>query len=160
MKAEEDAENTGYSRRGSGKTDHSVKQMEKYIEQIKVRIEKLDAKNARDVDNVEFETLGVDGLFVDEAHNFKSLRVSTHLQNVAGINTASESGRAFDLLSKVRYLQGANDGRGIVFATATPVMNTMGELFVMQKYLAPELMKDRGIYNFDAWAKQFGRVIQ
>jgi len=97
---------------------------------------------------------------VDEAHNFKNLRVYTHLQNVAGINTSAESGRAFDLLAKVQHMQKLNGGKGVFFATATPVMNTLGELFVMQRYLIPNVMRDKGIYNFDAWVNSFASVMK
>ena len=149
-----------YSRGKNLNKDWTVKQIEKQLEKLQKRIEELDSKNKRDEDNVDFEELGVDGLFVDEAHNFKNLRVYTHLQNVAGINTSAESGRAFDLLAKVQHMQKLNGGKGVFFATATPVMNTLGELFVMQRYLMPDVMRDKGIYNFDAWVNAFASVMK
>ena len=98
-------------------------------------------------------------IIVDEAHNFKNLYVPTRMTNISGINSNREAQRATDLYTKVRYLQQLNGGRGIVFATATPVMNSMTEMYVMQKYLQPKLLDQLGIGSFDAWAKQFGEVV-
>lgn len=158
MEALQDARLNAKEESGRGKGSFTVKELENAIAKLQAHIATLDDKNKRDYDVVEFESLGVDGLFVDEAHNYKTLRVITNLQNVAGINTNKDSGLAFDMLAKVRYMQKMNEGRGVFFATATPVMNTMGELYNMQKYLDPETMKAKGIYSFDGWVKQFGRV--
>ena len=142
----------------SGEKSMSVKDMEKKRKQLEAKIAKLtDVK--QDKDNIEFEQLGVDSLFVDEAHNFKNLYVPTRMTNISGINSGREALRATDLYTKVRYLQQLNGGRGIVFATATPVMNSMTEMYVMQKYLQPKLLDQLGIGSFDAWAKQFGEVV-
>ena len=147
--AEEKAENGGKSL--------TVKQMEKKAAQLKKKMGELAIQNT-DSDNVTFENLGIDALFVDEAHNFKNLAFTTKMQNVAGLGNSKGTQRAFDLYSKVRYLQELNGGRGIVFATATPVMNSMAEMYIMQKYLQGDLLKKLGIYNFDSWAKLFGEV--
>ena len=136
----------------------SVKDLEKKRKSLQTKIDKLTDK-AKDEGNIDFEQLGVDSLFVDEAHNFKNLFYTTSMTNVAGLGNKDGSKRAFDLYTKVRYLQQLNGGRGIVFATATPVMNSMSEMYIMQKYLQPDLLKQLGLSTFDAWAKQFGEVV-
>ena len=141
----------------SGKRDPSVKQLEKSKKSLEAKLRKLgDMK--KDTDNIDFESLGVDSLFVDEAHNFKNLFYTTNMQNVSGLSGKNGSERAFDLYMKVRYLQKLNGGRGVVFATATPVMNSMAEMYIMQKYLQSDLLEARGLTSFDAWANQFGEV--
>ena len=136
----------------------SIKDLEKKRKSLQTKIEKLTDK-AKDEGNIDFEQLGVDSLFVDEAHNFKNLLYTTSMTNVAGLGNKDGSKRAFDLYTKVRYLQQFNGGRGIVFATATPVMNSMSEMYIMQKYLQPDLLNQLGLSTFDAWAKQFGEVV-
>ena len=135
----------------------SVKDLERSRKTLENKIKKL-ADGAKD-DDIRFEELGVDALFVDEAHNFKNLFYTTSMTNVAGLGNRDGSKRAFDLYTKVRYLQQLNGGKGIVFATATPVMNSMAEMYIMQRYLQPQMLHDLGIENFDAWAKQFGEVV-
>ena len=136
----------------------SVKDLEKKRKSLQAKIDKLTSK-PKDEGNINFEELGVDGLFIDEAHNFKNLFYTTSMTNVSGLGNKDGSGRAFDLYTKVRYLQQLNGGRGIVFATATPVMNSMSEMYIMQKYLQPDLLDQLGLTSFDAWAKQFGEVV-
>lgn len=136
----------------------SVKDLEKKRKSLQAKIDKLTDK-AKDEDNIEFEKLGVDSLFIDEAHNFKNLFYTTSMTNVSGLGNKDGSKRAFDLYTKVRYLQQLNGGKGIVFATATPVMNSMSEMYIMQKYLQPDLLEQLGLNTFDAWAKQFGEVV-
>lgn len=148
--AEEKAENNG-----KGIT---VKEMEKKRAQLEKKIAALNTK-AKDEDNIRFEELGIDSLFVDEAHNFKNLEYVTRMKNISGLGNTDGSQRAFDLYTKVRYLQQLNGGRGIVFATATPVMNSMAELYIMQKYLQSDMLEQLGLKTFDAWAKQFGEVV-
>lgn len=148
--AEEKAES-----KGKGIT---VKEMEKKKSQLEKKIAELTTKT-KDEDNIDFEQLGVDSLFVDEAHNFKNLQYTTRMSNVSGLSNSNGSQRAFDLFGKVRYLQGLNGGRGIVFATATPVMNSMAEMYIMQKYLQSDMLEQLGLKTFDAWAKQFGEVV-
>ena len=142
----------------AGKNSLSVKALEKKRKSLEAKIQALTDIEA-DEDNIIFEDLGIDSLFVDEAHNFKNLFYTTSMQNVSGLGNKDGSKKAFDLYTKVRYLQKLNNGRGIVFATATPVMNSMSEMYIMQKYLQPDLLKEMGIYSFDAWAKQFGEVV-
>lgn len=136
----------------------SVKDLEKKRKALQTKIDKLTDK-AKDEGNIDFEELGVDSLFVDEAHNFKNLFYTTSMTNVSGLGNKDGSKRAFDLYTKVRYLQQLNGGRGIVFATATPVMNSMSEMYIMQKYLQPDILNQLGLSTFDAWAKQFGEVV-
>ena len=136
----------------------SVKDLEKKRKSLQAKIDKLTDK-AKDEDNIDFEQLGVDSLFVDEAHSFKNLFYTSSMTNVSGLGKQEGSKRAFDLYTKVRYLQKLNGGRGIVFATATPVMNSMSEMYIMQKYLQPDLLEQLGLSTFDAWAKQFGEVV-
>ena len=146
------------SKRASGKKDPSVRDMERSKRSFEAKLKKLgDGK--KDVDNIDFEQLGVDALFVDEAHNFKNLFYTTKMQGVADLGDKEGSQRAFDLYMKVRYLQRLNGGRGIVFATATPVMNSVVELYTMQRYLQGDLLDAKGLTNFDAWANQFGDVV-
>lgn len=136
----------------------SVKDLEKKRKSLQTKIDKL-SDTAKDEGNIDFEQLGVDSIFVDEAHNFKNLFYTTSMTNVSGLGNKDGSKRAFDLYTKVRYLQKLNGGRGIVFATATPVMNSMSEMYIMQKYLQPDLLDQLGLSTFDAWAKQFGEVV-
>ncbi len=142
----------------TGQKSMSVKDLEKKRKQLQTKIDKLTDK-PKDADSIEFEQLGIDSIFVDEAHNFKNLWYTTSMNNVAGLGNKDGSKRAYDLYTKVRYLQQLNGGRGVVFATATPVMNSMSEMYIMQKYLQPELLKQLGLSTFDAWAKQFGEVV-
>lgn len=139
------------------KKDLSVKQMEKAKLRLELKIKELEAM-PKDENGVDFEALGIDGLFVDEAHNYKNLFYTSNMTNVSGLGTRDGSQRAFDLYEKVRYLQKTNGGRGIVFATATPVMNTMAETYIMQKYLQYDKLKQLGLLSFDAWAAQFGQI--
>ena len=136
----------------------TVKQLETKRKQLEAKLKKLTDK-VKDEDGAMFEDLGVDALFVDEAHNFKNLEYSTRMNNVSGLGKAEGVQRAFDLYTKVRYLQQLNGGRGVVFATATPVMNSMTEMYIMQKYLQPDTLKQLGIEHFDSWAKMFGEVV-
>ena len=149
------AEEKAESKDGKGLT---VKEMEKKRAQLEKKLKELTSK-PKDENNVDFEMLGIDSLFVDEAHNFKNLEYVSKMSNVAGLGSAKGSQRAFDLYTKIRYLQGFNGGRGVVFATATPVMNSMVELYIMQRYLQPDVLNQLGLKSFDAWAKQFGEVV-
>lgn len=145
----------GYrSKRSAGE-----KQLAKAVKRLKVKMQKLTEKTKKDESVVTFEELGVDSLFVDEAHDYKNLMYATNMTNVSGLGSKDGSGKAFDLYMKVQYLQKLNGGRGIVFATATPVMNTMAEMYTMQRYLQPDVLKDLGLEGFDAWASAFGKVV-
>ena len=127
----------------------SVKQMAIFRENLETKLEKLSAEEKKD-DLLTFEQLGVDMMFVDEAHFFKNCFVFTKLRNVAGITTSS-SQRAFDMLLKCQYLQEVNNGRGVIFATGTPISNSLSEMFVMQRYLQPQELERFGWSYFDTW---------
>ncbi|WP_256860403.1 SNF2-related protein [Paraliobacillus ryukyuensis] len=139
------------------KKDWSIKQLVVFQKRLEKRLKKL--LNEEKKDNViDFEDLGVDSLFVDEAHVYKNLYTVTKLTNVAGIGTSS-SQRASDLKMKCDYIQEEHQGKGIVFATGTPVTNSMSELFVMQRYLQPDALRKAGLEFFDKWAGTFGEVV-
>lgn len=132
----------------------------KKLEQIKTSMDTklkvlLDAPKD---DVVTFEELGVDELIVDEAHMFKNLPMFSKIRNVAGINN-SESKKATDLFMKISYILENNGGKGAVFATGTPISNSMGELFAMQKYLQIDRLREMGLEHFDEWASTFGEVV-
>lgn len=145
------------ARQTEGKKGFTVSALEKKRKSLQTKLQKLDS-GKRDIDNINFESLGVDSLFVDEAHNFKNLYYTTQLQGVSDLGNQNGSERAFDLYTKVRYLQGVNGGRGIVFGTATPVMNSVVEMYSMQRYLQGDLLEQKGINHFDAWVNEFGDV--
>lgn len=133
----------------------SIKQMAIFQDNLETRLKRLSAEEKKD-DLLTFEQLGVDMMMVDEAHYFKNCFVFTKLRNVAGINTTS-SQRAFDMLLKCQYLQEMNQGRGVVFATGTPISNSITEMFVMQRYLQPQELERFGWTYFDTWLAHFGR---
>ncbi|MDE2097707.1 MAG: hypothetical protein KGL39_10700 [Patescibacteria group bacterium] len=133
-----------------------VKQLEKAKAKLEAKLEEaLDASKKDDA--VFFEETGIDHIFVDEAHKYKSLPVYTKQDRLKGVPN-SRSDRATAMQMRTRWLQENNNGRGVVFATGTPVANTMAELYTMQKYLQPQELKDRGLTAFDAWASNFGDV--
>ena len=135
----------------------TVKQLEKTKKQIKLKLEKLNDQSRKD-DVVTFEELGVDRLFVDEAHSFKNLFLYTKMRNVAGL-AQTEAQKSADLFMKCRYLDELTGGRGIVFATGTPISNSMTEMYTMQRYLQYETLRSQGLTHFDAWASTFGETI-
>ena len=141
---------------GHGTRYFSVKALAKMIRSSEEKIASLDKEKPKD-DAVFFEDLGVDRLYVDEAHFYKNLWTYTKMRNVAGIST-SHAGKSQDILEKIRYIQEINNGKGVIFATGTPISNSMTEFFTMQKYLQPELLKENNITNFDAWASTFGQT--
>lgn len=140
----------------SDKHDRVTTALEKAKSNLEAKLKKAIEGSKKD-DAVFWEDLGCDMLFVDEAHMYKSLPVTTKLDRVKGIPT-SRSDRATNMQMRVRWLQEHNGGRGVVFATGTPIGNTMAELYNMQKYLQPQELKDRGIAAFDAWANTFGEI--
>ena len=137
----------------------TVKALMRQRKVIESRIEKIRASFKKD-DFITFEELGCDFLFVDEAHNYKNLAMFTKMHNVAGVNSGASSQRASDMEMKCRYLQELHDGGGVVFATGTPISNSISELFVMQHYLQPDTLKALDIDYFDNWASVFGNVTQ
>lgn len=135
----------------------TVKQMERMRKQLEKKLDKLNDQSRKD-DVVTFEQLGVDSLMVDEAHAFKNLAVLSKMRNVAGISQ-TESQRASDLYMKCRYLDEITGSRSVVFATGTPISNSMAELFTMQRYLQRETLEQHGLSSFDAWASTFGETV-
>lgn len=131
----------------------TVKQMEGQKARMEEQLQKM-ADEIRKDDNITFEELGIDSILVDEAHAFKNLAVFSKM-NVAGI-TGSGSQRAMDMYLKCQYINEINGGRGIVFATGTPISNTMVEMYVMQQFLQKDTLEQLGIYHFDSWAANFG----
>ena len=134
----------------------TVKQLEKTKKKLEARLEKLNDDFKKD-DVITFEELGVDKLFVDEAHGFKNLYLHTKMRNVAGIGQ-SEAFKSSDMFMKCRYMDEMTNGKGIVFATGTPVSNSMTELYTMQRYLQYENLKKNHLEHFDAWASTFGET--
>lgn len=134
----------------------TVKQLEKTKKKLLVRLEKLNDDFKKD-DVITFEELGVDKLFIDEAHNYKNLFLHTKMRNVAGIGQ-SEAFKSSDMYMKCRYMDEMTVGKGVVFATGTPISNSMTELYTMQRYLQYDDLKARGLEHFDAWASTFGET--
>ena len=136
---------------------YTIKQLEKSRKSLEARMAKLNDQSRKD-DVITFEELGVDKLFVDEAHGFKNLFLATKMRNVAGIGQ-SEAQKSSDMFAKCRYLDEITGGRGVVFATGTPVSNSMVELYTMMRYLQYDLLKSSGLEHFDSWAANFGETI-
>ncbi|HOX64127.1 MAG TPA: DEAD/DEAH box helicase, partial [Verrucomicrobiota bacterium] len=134
-----------------------VKEIEKAKKRLEAKLQALAAEHKKD-NTLTFEELGVDRIFVDEAHYFKNLFYVTKMTRIAGLpQTASE--RAFDMYLKVRHVQSLNGGGGVVFATGTPIANSMAEMFTMQRYLQPEALKQHNLHHFDSWAATFGEPV-
>ena len=134
----------------------TIKQMEKTRKTLQTRLDKLMAEEKKD-DVVTFEQLGVDRLFVDESHAFKNLFLYTKMRNVAGLST-SEAQKSSDMFMKCRYMDEITGGRGIVFATGTPVSNSMSELYTVMRYLQYGTLQKMGLTHFDCWASTFGET--
>lgn len=135
---------------------YSIKQLERAKRQLEVRLRKLQAEEKKD-HVVTFEQLGVDRLYVDEAHAFKNLFLFTKMRNVAGLS-ASEAQKSSDMFLKCRYMDEVTGGRGTVFATGTPVSNSMTELYTMQRYLQYGTLQQKSLSQFDCWASTFGET--
>jgi len=135
----------------------SIKQLEKSKKSIKQKLDKLNDQTKKD-DVVTFEELGVDRLFVDESHYYKNLYLYTKMRNVGGI-AQTEAQKSSDLFMKCRYLDEITGGRGTVFATGTPISNSMVELYTIQRYLQYNTLVKNGLQHFDAWASTFGETI-
>ena len=134
----------------------TIKQMEKTRKGLEQRLEKLKATERKD-DVVTFEQLGVDRLFVDESHSFKNLFLYTKMRNVAGLST-SEAQKSSDMFGKCRYMDELTGGRGVIFATGTPVSNSMTELYTVMRYLQYGTLQQKGLTHFDCWASTFGET--
>ena len=135
----------------------TVKQMERAKKSVEAKLAKLNDQSRKD-DLITFEELGVDKLIIDEAHSFKNLAAFTKMQNVGGISQ-TEAQKSSDLFMKCRYMDEITGGKGIVFATGTPISNTMVELYTMQRYLQYSTLEAKGLSHFDAWASTFGETV-
>ena len=142
--------------RASGAERFTVKSMERTKRGLKSRLEKLLSSTKKD-DVVTFEQLGVDRLFVDEAHGYKNLFLYTKMQNVAGIST-TDAQKSSDMYMKCQYLDEKTGGRGVIFATGTPISNSMTELYTMMRYLQSDTLREKGWSHFDCWAAHFGET--
>ena len=140
----------------SGGERFTVKQLERTRKSLEARLEKLQAEGRKD-DVVTFEQLGVDRLFVDEAHNYKNLFLYTKMRNVAGLST-SDAQKSSDMFAKCRYMDEFTGSRGVIFATGTPVSNSMTELYTMQRYLQYDRLQELSMTHFDCWASRFGET--
>ena len=136
---------------------YTVKQMERTRKSLETRLAKLNDQSRKD-DVVTFEQLGVDRLFIDESHYFKNLFLATKMRNVGGI-AQTEAQKSSDLFMKTQYLDELTDGRGVIFATGTPISNSMVELYTIQRYLQYRLLQELGLIHFDDWASSFGETV-
>lgn len=135
----------------------TIKQMEKTKRSLKLKLDKLNDQSRKD-DVVTFEELGIDRMFIDEAHNYKNLFLHTKMRNVSGLSQ-TEAQKSSDMFMKCRYLDELTGNRGTVFATGTPVSNSMTEMYTMQRYLQYDALREKGLQHFDAWASTFGETI-
>jgi len=136
---------------------YTVKQMERTRKSLEARLAKLNDQSRKD-DTVTFEQLGVDRLFIDESHYFKNLFLATKMRNVGGI-VQTEAQKSSDLFMKTQYLDELTGGRGVIFATGTPISNSMVELYTIQRYLQYRMLQEMGLVHFDDWASNFGETV-
>lgn len=141
----------------NGQRNRTVLQLESALKNAEKRLEQLLNSKEKD-DVIDFEKLGVDYLFIDEAHNYKNLYVYTKMNEIAGVQH-TRSQKASDMFMKTQYLINKNGGKGVCFATGTPISNSMAELYTMQRYLQPQTLENMGLSNFDDWASTFGEVV-
>jgi N12 class adenine-specific DNA methylase/adenine-specific DNA methylase len=136
---------------------YAIKQLERTKKTLQVKLEKLNDTSRKD-DVVTFEELGIDRLFVDEADSYKNLFLYTKMRNVAGLSQ-TEAQKSSDMFAKCRYLDELTEGRGIIFATGTPISNSITEMYTMQRYLQYERLRGQGLQHFDSWASTFGETV-
>ena len=136
---------------------YTIKQMERTRKSLETKLAKLNDQSRKD-DTVTFEQLGVDRIFIDESHYFKNLFLMTKMRNVGGI-AQTEAQKSSDLFMKCQYLDELTDGRGVIFATGTPISNSMVELYTIQRYLQYRLLQEMGLIHFDDWASNFGETV-
>ncbi|MDL2300031.1 DEAD/DEAH box helicase family protein [Clostridiaceae bacterium OttesenSCG-928-D20] len=141
----------------NGAENFTIKQLERTKKNLTARLKKLNDTDRKD-DVITFEQLGVDRLFVDEAHSYKNLFLYTKMRNVAGLST-SEAQKSSDMLLKCRYIDEITGSKGVVFATGTPVSNSMTELYTMQRYLQHDILTNNNLNHFDSWASTFGETV-
>ena len=138
----------------------SIKEIERFKKKMEAQIHLLEEKikSKQDDASICFEDLGIDRLYVDEAHSFKNLYTVTKMSNVAGVQT-THSAKSGDMYEKIQYLNEITNYNGVVFATGTPVSNSMTELYTMQRYLQPHILEQQGLTSFDAWASTYGKIV-
>jgi N12 class adenine-specific DNA methylase/adenine-specific DNA methylase len=141
----------------TGDTRRIVKELEKAKKRLAAKLKQRADRERKD-NAISFEELGIDQLFVDEADAYKNLFYTTKMNRIAGLPN-SDSNRAFDMFMKTRYIRELTGGRGVVFATGTPISNTMAEMYTMLRYLGPDLLQERGVEHFDAWAANFAEAV-
>src|SRR5271166_1271411 len=141
----------------TGDNRRIVKELEKAKKRLATKLKQRADRERKD-NTITFEELGVDQIFVDEADLYKNLFYTTKMNRIAGLPN-SESNRALDMYMKTRYVREINAGRGVVFATGTPISNSMAEMYTMLRYLSPDLLKERGVAHFDAWAANFAEAV-
>ena len=146
----------GQAKEEQGDNRRVIKELEKAKKRLEVRIKKRADRESKDR-TLTFEELGIDQIFVDEADLYKNLAYVTKMNRIAGLPN-TDSNRALDMFLKSRYLQERSGGRGVVFATGTPISNTMAEMYTMLRYLAPEMLAERNVNHFDAWAANFAEA--
>ncbi len=143
--------------KSTGASNFTVKDLERTKKNLTAKLEKLNDQDKKDV-GITFEELGIDRLFVDEAHYYKNLYMYTKMQNVKGINTTAAE-KSSDMYMKVRYIDELTEGRGVIFATGTPISNSMVEMYTMQRYLQYQALRSKEIHTFDAWAGTYGETV-
>lgn len=136
----------------------TIKQLEAQLKKLELKLKMLLAAPVRD-DFIDFESLGVDKMFVDEAHLFKNLMIVTKMGNISGLSTNDDVQKTVDLYTKCQYLDEITGGKGVVFATGTPVSNSISEIYTMMKYLQSDMLKETGLSFFDAWAANFAETV-
>ena len=141
----------------AGAENFTIKQMEGTRKKLEAKLTKLTIGKTKD-HAVTFEELGVDRLFVDESQNFKNLYVYTKMTSVAGVST-TDAQKSSDMLAKCRYMDELTEGKGITFATGTPISNSMTELYTLMRYLQADMLQEMGLTHFDSWAAQFGETV-
>lgn len=148
--------NRGLRVKASRAERFTIKSVERTKRSLETRLKKLQDSDRKD-DVITFEQLGVDRLYVDEAHAFKNLFLYTKMRNVAGLST-SDAQKSSDMYLKCRYIDEKTDSKGVVFATGTPVSNSMTELYTMMRYLQHDTIQEKGLSHFDCWASTFGET--
>ncbi|MDR2946024.1 MAG: helicase, partial [Candidatus Adiutrix sp.] len=144
-------------KKGQGR-QFMVKELEKARDRLEAMMDRRADTGKKDK-ALTFADLGCDALVIDESQSFKNLYINTRLRNVAGLGSLSGSAMAFDLFVKARYLQQKHNGRGLYFATGTPISNTIAEMYTIQRYMSYDVLKEKGLVSFDAWASTFGQVV-
>lgn len=139
--------------------DFSIKEIVKSIEKLTAKARALEKKNqAKGDGSIPFDKLGIDKLVVDEVHYYKNLQIETRHSNTGGIGSKKHTDMTWDLYMKAQYMNEKTNYRGLIFATGTPISNSMSELYTLQRYLTPQVLKDKGIAHFDAWAANFAEI--